>query len=147
MTTSKKKSKKKSTSKTRLVLAVFGFLFVTFSYYAYQIVYTPNVDTKGDHVYVRIPDGATFDQVMDSIDRKKVIIDRLSFRFMAKLMDYPELIKAGHYELKNNYTNRQLISDLRAGRQSPVKLTFTNIRVKKDLTKKLREDISDTQTD
>ena len=146
MTTSKKKSKKKSSSKTRLVLAVFGFLFVTFSYYAYQIVYTPNVDTKGDHVYVRIPEGASFEQVMDSIDRKKVIIDRLSFRFMAKLMDYPKLVKAGHYELKNNYTNRQLISDLRAGRQSPVKLTFTNIRVKKELTKKLSEDLIATQT-
>ncbi|MGV3587630.1 MAG: endolytic transglycosylase MltG [Adhaeribacter sp.] len=147
MTTSKRKIKKKPTSKFRVILAVFAVLFVSFSYYAYQIVYTPNVDTKGDRAYIRIPEGASFEQVMDSIDRKKVIIDKLSFRFMAKLMDYPELVKAGHYELKNNYTNYQLISDLRAGRQSPVKLTFTNIRVKKDLTRKLSEDLSATQTE
>jgi len=145
-TTPKKKINKKSTNKTGIIVAVLGLLFVCFSYYAYQIVYTPNVDTKGDRAYIRIPEGATFEQVMDSIDKKNVIIDKLSFRFMAKLMDYPKLIKAGHYELKNNYTNRQLISDLRAGRQSPVKLTFTNIRVKKDLTKKLSEDLAATQT-
>jgi UPF0755 protein len=145
-TTPKSKSKKKSKSNFLAFVAVAGLLFVSFSYYAYQIVFTPNVDTKGDRAYIRIPEGASFEQVMDSIDKKNVIIDKLSFRFMAKLMDYPELVKAGHYELKNNYTNRQLISDLRAGRQSPVKLTFTNVRVKKDLTKKLSQDLSATQS-
>jgi UPF0755 protein len=146
MTTPKKKNRKKSTSTLRIVLAIFGFLFVSFSYYAYQIVYTPNVDTKGSRAYIRIPEGASFEQVMDSVDKENVIIDKLSFRFMAKLMDYPKLIKAGHYELKNKATNYQLIADLRAGRQSPVKLTFTNVRLKRELTKKLSQDLSATQT-
>lgn len=146
-TNSQNKNKKKPKSNFLIFVAIAGLLFVSFSYYAYQIVYTPNVETKGNRTYIRIPEGATFAQVMDSVDKKNVIIDKLSFRFMAKLMDYPKLIKAGHYELKNGYTNRQLISDLRAGRQSPVKLTFTNVRVKKDLTKKLSEDIAATRTE
>ena len=148
MTTTPPKKRKNNPRNIYLPLvAIAGILFVSFSYYAYQIVYTPNVETKGDRAYIRIPEGASFEQVMDSIDKKNVIIDKLSFRFMAKLMDYPKLIKAGHYELKNGYTNRQLISDLRAGRQSPVKLTFTNIRVKNDLTKKLSEDLVATQSE
>ncbi len=141
----KKKVNKKSNTFLKIV-AVFGLLFVCFSYYAYQVVYTPNVDTKGNRAYIRIPEGATFEQVMDSVEKENVIIDKLSFRFMAKLMDYPELVKAGHYELKDGASNRQVISDLRAGRQSPVKLTFTNVRVKKDLTKKLSQDLAATQT-
>lgn len=143
-TNNKKKSKQRYGIGTYLII-IGAFLFVSFSYYAYQIVYTGNVDTKGGRSYIRIPEKATFEQVMDSIDKENVIIDKLSFRFMAKLMDYPKLVKAGHYELKHGATNYQLISDLRAGRQSPVKLTFTNIRVKKDLTKKLSQDLAASQ--
>jgi UPF0755 protein len=147
MTTNRKKKNKQKYGIGTYLLVLAAFLFVSFSYYAYQIVYTANVDTKGDRAYIRIPEGASFAQVMDSIDQEDVIIDKLSFRFMAKLMDYPKLVKAGHYELKHGATNYQLIADLRAGRQSPVKLTFTNIRVKKDLTKKLSEDLAATQTE
>lgn len=145
MTTNRKTKSKKKTGVWTYLIIIVAFLFVSFSYYAYQIVYTANVDTKGSRAYIRIPEGASFEQVMDSVEREDVIIDKLSFRFLAKLMDYDKLIKAGHYELKNGATNYQLIADLRAGRQSPVRLTFTNIRVKKDLTKKLSQDLSATQ--
>lgn len=143
--TTRKKTGKKKTGTLTYVIVILGFLFISFSYYAYQIVYTPNVDTKGDRAYIRIPANASFEQVMDSIDKENVVIDKLSFRFMAKLMDYPKLIKPGHYELKHDATNYQLISDLRAGRQSPVRLTFTNVRLKKDLTQKLSQDLAATQ--
>ena len=141
-----KRAKKKSNI-LRNLLVVGGILFVSFSYYFYQIIYTPNIDSKGKHSYIRIPRGASFEQVMDSVEKEKVVIDELSFRFIAKLMDYPKLIKPGHYELTHGATNYQIISDLRAGRQSPVKLTFNNIRVKKDLTAKLSSDISASQTE
>ncbi|KAA6435796.1 endolytic transglycosylase MltG [Rufibacter glacialis] len=134
---SRKPRKPQKTSKWTYVLVVLMFLFVCFSYYAYQIVYTPNVENKGEPVYVLIPKGATYEQAMDSIDAKKVIIDRLSLRFMAKLMDYPELVKPGRYELKDGLTNYKLIAKLRSGDQDPVKLTYTNVRLKKDLAQKL----------
>jgi UPF0755 protein len=119
------------------VVAVLGVLFVSFSYYFYQVFYTPNVETKGQPTYVLIRQGQSYKSVMDSIDAKNVIIDRLSFRFVAKLMKYNELVKPGRYELKDGYTNRELINDLRRGIQSPLKLTFQNIRLRKDLAQKL----------
>ncbi len=134
-------------SKWTYVLVVLMFLFVCFSYYAYQIVYTPNVEVKGEPVYVLIPKGASYEQAMDSIDVKKVVVDRLSLRFMAKLMDYPELVKPGRYELQNGATNYQLIGKLRRGDQDPVKLTYTNVRLKKDLAQKLSTFISASPTE
>jgi UPF0755 protein len=119
------------------VVAVLGVLFVSFSYYFYQVFYTPNVETKGQPTYVLIRQGQSYKSVMDSIDAKNVIIDRLSFRFVAKLMKYNELVKPGRYELKDGYTNREMINDLRRGIQSPLKLTFQNIRLRKDLAQKL----------
>ncbi|WP_460894483.1 endolytic transglycosylase MltG [Rufibacter soli] len=133
----RKPRKEQKTSKWTYALVLLMFLFVCFSYYAYQIVYTANVENKGEPVYVLIPKGATYEQAMDSIDAKNVVIDRLSLRFMAKLMDYPKLVKPGRYELKDGMTNYQLIAKLRSGDQDPVKLTYTNVRLKKDLAHKL----------
>ncbi|SMB90128.1 aminodeoxychorismate lyase [Hymenobacter roseosalivarius DSM 11622] len=119
------------------VVAVLGVLFVSFSYYFYQVFYTPNVETKGQPTYVLIRQGQSYKAVMDSIDATGVVIDRLSFRFVAKLMKYNELVKPGRYELKDDYTNRELVNDLRRGIQSPLKLTFQNIRLRQDLAAKL----------
>lgn len=123
------------------VVALAGVLFVSFSYYFYQVFYTANVDTNGRPTYVLIRRGEPYKTVLDSIYSSGAIIDKLSFAFVAKLMKYPELVKPGRYELKDGYTNRQLVSDLRAGRQSPLKLTFQNIRLRKDLALKLSHTI------
>ncbi|MHC2992910.1 aminodeoxychorismate lyase, partial [Pontibacter sp. HJ8] len=61
----------------------------------------------------------------------------LSLRFMAKLMDYDELVKPGRYKIENGWNNRQLIGVLRLGEQTPVKLTFTNIRLRNQLAERL----------
>ena len=69
----KPKSKPRNKKLTYLLVLLL-FLFVCFSYYAYQIVYTDNVDTKGKPTYVRIRKGQTYEAVMDSIEAKNVII-------------------------------------------------------------------------
>ncbi|MBK0401799.1 endolytic transglycosylase MltG [Adhaeribacter sp. BT258] len=132
----KQKSKPRNKTLTYLLVLLL-FLFVSFSYYAYQIMYTDNVDTKGKPTYVRIRKDQSYEAVMDSIEAKGVIIDKLAFRFMAKLMNYDKLVKPGHYQIPDNATNYQLIGILRSGRQTPIKLTFNNIRLKDDLAAKL----------
>jgi UPF0755 protein len=133
----KPKNKPKGGNKFTYLLVLLLFLFVSFSYYAYQLMYTDNVDTKGKPTFVRIHKDQSYEAVMDSIEAKGVIIDKLAFRFMAKLMDYPELVKPGHYRIPDKATNYQLITLLRSGRQTPIKLTFNNIRLKDDLAAKL----------
>ena len=132
----KPKAKPRNKTLTYLLVLVL-FLFVSFSYYAYQLMYTDNVDTKGKPTYIRIHKGQTYEAVMDSIEAKNVIIDRLAFRFMAKLMDYDKLVKPGHYQIPDKATNYQLIGILRSGHQTPIRLTFNNIRLKDDLAAKL----------
>ncbi|MBX0332826.1 endolytic transglycosylase MltG [Pontibacter sp. HSC-14F20] len=119
------------------IIVLLLFLFVSFSYYAYQIVYTANVDTKGQDTYVYIPTGASYEQALDSVEATGTIIDRLSLRFMAKLMDYDELVKPGRYKIENGWGNRQLIGVLRLGEQVPLRITFNNIRLRSQLAEKL----------
>jgi len=142
--------KRKRKEKSKLVpslIVLFLFLFVSFSYYAYQIVYTANVDTKDQDTYVLIPTGATYKQALDSVEATGVIIDKLSLRFMAKLMDYDELVKPGRYKLENGWGNRQLLGVLRLGEQTPVKLTFNNIRLRSQLAAKLATELEAGETE
>ena len=135
--TTTRRKKKEQSKIVPGIMVLLVLLFVSFSYYAYQIVYTANVDTKDQDTYVYIPTGANYSQALDSVEATGVIIDHLSLRFMAKLMDYDELVKPGRYKLENGWGNRQLIGVLRSGQQSPVKLTFTNVRLRSQLAERL----------
>ena len=123
------------------ITGISGLILITFSYYFYQVFFTPNVETKGRTAYVLVRRGQTAKSVLDSVEATGAIVDKLSLRFVAKVMKYEKLVKPGRYELKNGYTNRELINALRTGRQSPLKLTFQNIRLRQDLAQKLNSAI------
>lgn len=110
----------------------------TFTFYFWQIFHTPNLQLEKQQSFaLYIPRGATFETVMDTLKKHEVINDQVSFRFLSKLMKYPESVKAGRYEIKPNSTNKAVLEKLRAGDQDPVKLTFNNIRLKDDLIERI----------
>src|SRR5690606_23266710 len=113
-------------------------LFTSFSYYLYQAFYTPNIFVEGEEpAYLKIPKGATFRQVSDSLDQNNLVNDMISFSFVAKLLGYQENVKPGRYEIEPRMTNTQLVRALRSGHQTPLNLTFNNIRTKEELAEKI----------
>ena len=123
------------------VSVVFTLALVCFSYYFYQVFFTANIETKGKPTYVVVHRGDNWQAALKAIDGTGVVVDKLSLHFVAKLMKYPAHVKPGRYELKDGYTNRQLINVLKAGLQSPLKLTFTNVRLRRELADKLSNQI------
>ena len=119
------------------VSVIFTLALVCFSYYFYQVFFTANIETKGKPTYVIVRRGDDWKAALRTIDASGVIVDKLSLHFVAKLMKYPEHVKPGRYELKDGFTNRQLVNLLKAGLQSPLKLTFTNVRLRRELADKL----------
>lgn len=120
----------------------FSVLVTSFTYYFYQAFYTPNVlvEQEGPS-YLKIPQDATFRQVSDSLFHNNVVNDMVSFSLVAKLMDYQENIKPGRYEIRPRMTNMQLVRALRSGQQSPINLTFNNIRTKEDLAERITRNL------
>lgn len=130
---------KKKVSTVRYVIALAGLLFVCFSYYAYQIFKTPNIQVKKKDFYLYVPSNGNFTSVMDTLMKYEVLTDKLSFAFVAKLLDYQEHVHPGRYLLPANATNLTVVRKLKNGQQDPLKLTFNNIRLKRDLAAKLDE--------
>ena len=123
------------------VSVVFTLALVCFSYYFYQVFFTANIETKGKSTYVVVHRGDNWQAALKTIDATGVVVDKLSLHFVAKLMKYPAHVKPGRYELKDGFTNRELVNVLKAGLQSPLKLTFTNVRLRHELADKLSNQI------
>ncbi len=123
-----------------IVLVVLMIMFISFSFYAYQIVYTPNllVDQEDREFYIY--HGDTFEDVKEGL-YPDYVNDLMSFAFMAKLMNYQENVKPGKYTIKANATNYETIKMLRGGEQTPVNITFSNVRLLEELSEKVCDNI------
>lgn len=98
-------------------------------YLLYQVIYKPNVWTPDKrNISIYIPSESNFEDVKQLLFEKGLIIHRNNFIWWAEKKKYPDLIKPGHYILRNGMTNENLITLLRSGDQVPVKVIFNNMR-------------------
>mgnify|MGYP005843492321 CR=1 FL=1 len=120
-----------------LGMVVFSVLLTSFSFYFYQIFYGKNVLTQAEDRVFLIDKDDTFDSVRNFLYDEQIIEDAISFSFVSKMLDYPELVKPGVYRLEKQMTNLEAVRMLRSGEQFPVRITLNNIRLKEDLAEKI----------
>ena len=113
-------------------------LFVSGTFYIYQLFFASNylVGEKQSR-YLYIPQGADFKQVKDSLEKNRLVHDFLPFAFVSRLTGYRDHVKPGAYLIEPNEPNFSLIRRLKAGSQTPVKLTFNSIRTKIQLADRM----------
>lgn len=125
-------------SKLPLVILFIGVLIISFTFYFYQIFFSANFQVGEDEsVTIEINSGMSFKELRDMLKEKQIVNDVLSFAFVSKLMKYQDHVKSGRYLIEANSSNFDVIKTLRAGLQKPVKVTFNNVRTKKDLAEKV----------
>ncbi len=112
-------------------------LLVSFSFYAYQMLTTPNVLLDQGRRILLIPTGSDFKDVQRKLHEEKYVNDILSFSVLSKLMKYDQYVKPGRYLLSPDMSNLEAIRYLRSGKQEPVDVTFNNVRLKSELAEKL----------
>jgi len=116
-------------------------LFITFVFYGYQILYTPNILVDRDDKLFIIRSDYTFRSVQQDLANGGYVNDLVSFSFLARLMNYDKDVRPGRYYLHRNMTNIEAIKALRTGNQEPVNVTFTSVRLRRDLAEKITKNI------
>ncbi len=124
-----------------LVLVIIVLLgFTGFNYYLKY--FGPNVTGKQEYLYIHT--GATYDQVLKTIQDQDMVKDTTSFNWAAVNMNYPKRVKPGRYHLHQGMGNRKLINMLASGTQEPVQLEFHGLRQKEQfagfVSKKIEPD-------
>ena len=115
--------------KIGLFILIAGLIAAFFAYNKYQDVFKPNVVEKLDDPYFYIPTNSSFDEVLHSLHEKEILLDTASFIWVADQMNYIKpKVRSGRYKLKPGWSNRELVTHLRGGKQAPVKVILNNER-------------------
>ena len=135
--TTKTKQTKKSKGLNKPVKWA-GYLAVAIFIYFAGIFFVPNIFPKStEEAFICIPDSSTFKDVTVLLSKDARVLSISSFKQVAGFLHYGAKIRSGRYALKAGMNNFQLIRILRSGRQTPVRLTFNNIRTKEQLAARL----------
>lgn len=128
---------------------IFSVFAATFTFYIYQMIKSPNILYHREDKNLFIKEGTTWAELQKQLDTEGFIKreSMIAFGFAAKVMGYPEDIKAGKYLLKGNSTFIDALRTLRNGHQNPVRLTFNNIRLKEELAEKLTANLAISKQD
>jgi UPF0755 protein len=131
-------------SKRLIVFLFLSILGISFTFYAYQITYTPNILVDKERRLFIVKEGSTFKDVQRELHEGNFVQDLVSFSFVAKVTGYDEQIKPGRYVLEKNMTNLQALRLLRSGKQEPVRITFNNVRLISELADKITRNLNMT---
>lgn len=132
-----KKKTKRIIGGVLLLLVIVG---AAAAYIGYQLLYASNFPSDKT-TYVYINEETNFDDLSRQLQDSSDCIRPSSFQFLAKALSYPEHMRTGKYAVDPGSGNLQLLNKLRRGSQSPVQLTFNNIRLKTDLAKRLSDQL------
>lgn len=92
-------------------------------------------------VYIYITPDREYDEVIAEIKEKVNLPSQKVFDIISERMNYPQGVKSGRYAIKNGMTVPELIRMLRAGNQTPTRITFNNMRTKEDLAGRVSEQL------
>ncbi len=108
----------------KIVLSLMIFLFIIIGGGYYYISYDPNVSISKSKDYIFIPKGTSFLEVRDILSNKLEHLN--TFVLWSKIKKYDKNIKSGRYEIKNKWSNKELVYQLKSGKQTPINLIFNN---------------------
>jgi len=114
--------------------AILGLILGVWAYWYYRDHYKPNVKVDGAQVFLFVPTGASFEQVLDSLRAMGMLVNEERFIRVAERRNYPERIRPGRYRLTDGMNNKTLVNKLQLGLQAPLRLTISgNIRTNERL--------------
>lgn len=105
-----------------LALAVAGWTWRT-----YRTAMGDHTDFKEETRVLLLPHGTGMSALLDSLAANRIVKDTAAFARWSKVRKF-RTVRPGRYVVHKGTSLEELVVKLRSGEQSPVRVTFTNIR-------------------
>jgi len=115
-----------------LLFATFGIVLTAAFIFIFSLAFRDNV-RAGNEIRVNIPTGSSIDDITAILTDAGVLRNEKSFVIVSRLRSSGRSVKPGSYLVEPGMSNYQLFNMLTSGRQSPVRVTFNNIRTLEEL--------------
>ena len=128
----------------RRVMALFVVLLLATGFWAYRMVLASNFSIK-ETTYVYVDSQKNFNDLCNQLKDSASCKSLTSFKQLAYLIGYPDKMKTGRYAIEPGTGNLRLLKNLIGGLQSPIRITFNNIRLRTDLAQRLDDQLMVTK--
>ena len=112
----------------KIIIILISAVFLSAGYYAYSSYkdfFKPN--TKFNKT-LYLPTGSDYKTLTDSLKKFNILNDFKAFEKTARIKNLKKHIHSGKYLIEKGMSNNEIVNMIRSGRQTPVKLTFNNVR-------------------
>lgn len=131
-------TKKKNIKKRRKTLATAGSVCLAVIILIGAIALRQmNRSIVSERHVLLLHENTAFGVLLDSLREGGKISDVKTFERLSRLMKLGDTVKEGRYELKRGMNARDVVGMFRSGNQSPINVTFNNIRTLEEFAGKL----------
>ena len=129
-------------------ILILGGIAGYIAYDKYTTIFSSNVPDEVENRLVIIPTNSSFNDVVSILHMNKQILDTVSFREVAEMMNYKKsIMRSGRYKINPSWSNRSLIGHLRAGEQESVNLVLNHGWILEDVASKAAQFIEADSAD
>lgn len=122
------------------VILLIGASGCLIGYSLYTKVMLPNTAmAEPAHIYVHTSD--QLDEILQQLSDQHILRDMNSFSWWAQRQGMGDNLKHGHYLIQPGMSNREIVNLIMSGRQTPVNVTFNNLRTKNDLAGRIAQQL------
>lgn len=125
----------------KIIAIIFSLLVVAGAggaWYAYSKVFRNNVNLSANkEKIIYLPTGGNIQNLYDTLKKSELLKDYSSFEMLADYKKLDEKYKPGRYVVAAGMSNNTLVNMFISGRQTPVKITFNNIRTREELAERV----------
>lgn len=114
-----------------IIFVLLGLLFIS------RLLFGITIRPEGKTSVIYIPDNSSYEQAMDSVRSNLKISNTGALEWLARKKNYPSMVKPGRYVVNKGLSINELINILRSGKQTPVRITFNNIKTIYELSGKI----------
>jgi UPF0755 protein len=122
------------------VLLIIGSIAGFFVFNTYQKVILPNTAMEEETSIFVYPD-ANLESIFEQTKANGIFKNQSSFEWWAKRQGMGKQLIPGRYLIEPGMSNREVVNLIMSGRQTPVNVTFNNIRTKTDFAKRIGEQL------
>jgi len=108
--------------------------------FLYRKIFSPFFDIK-ETTYIYIDERKDYQDLLLQLETSAKIKDIKLFEYLSSTLEYPDKMKSGRYAVKPGMNCKEFLSVLLNGLQTPVKLTFNNVRLKQDLAERIGQQL------
>ena len=114
-------------------------LFISLTFYTYQLFFSPNFNTKGNTAIVYIYRKDSGKTLSMRLKKRGILNDIVSFAFLNRLLGYEKELKVGRYRIPKKASNIQVLQLFRSGVQTPMRIVLKSKFTARDYVEQLCE--------